>query len=88
MSADGTLICSDEALRRIEQIQDPVTRTLVNMAFVQFVKKAHLAGRERPRADLDMLYLVETLEEFFADHDVLSRTLQGEKVGAWFDEEG
>ena len=88
MPATGTLLQTDEALQRIERIEDPVTRTLVNMAFVQFVKKAHLAKRERPRADLDMLYVVETLEAFFADHDVLARTLQGEQVGAWFSEEG
>jgi hypothetical protein len=82
----GTLLNCDEAVRFIEQIQDPVTKNLVNMAFVHLVKKVHLEKRDRPRADLDMLFLVTALEDFFAEHDVLARTLDGEKVGAWFAE--
>ena len=82
----GTLVNCDEAVRFIEQIQDPVTKNLVNMAFVHIVKQVHLEQRERPRADLDMLFLVTTLKDFFAEHEVLARTLEGEKVGAWFDE--
>jgi hypothetical protein len=87
MTENGTLLSCDEAARYIEQIEDPVTRTLVNMAFVHLVKTAHLGPRERPRCDLDMLYLVRALEGFFSEHDVLARALQGEKVGAWFDGE-
>ena len=33
-----------------------------------------------------MLFLVTSLKDFFAEHDVLAQTLQGEKVGAWFDD--
>ena len=33
-----------------------------------------------------MLFLVASLEEFFAEHGVIARTLEGEKVGAWFEE--
>ena len=83
----ATLINCDEALRRIERIEDAVTRTLVNMAFVHFVKRVHLERRDRPSNDLDMLFVVASLEEFFSEHDVLSRTLEGEKVGAWFPDE-
>jgi hypothetical protein len=42
--------------------------------------------RDLPRTDLDMLFIVTSLKEFFAEHDVLARTLEGEKVGAWFDD--
>jgi hypothetical protein len=80
----GTLVNCDEALQFIEQIQDPVTKNLVNMAFVHLVKTVHLDKRVLPRADLDMLFLVTSLKSFFAEHDVLARTLDGEKVGAWF----
>jgi hypothetical protein len=85
MSITGTLLNCDDAVRFIEQIQDPVTRNLVNMAFVHLVKRVHLDKRDRSAADLDMLFVVTSLKEFFAEHDVIARTLKGEKVGAWFD---
>jgi hypothetical protein len=87
MTARGTLLDSDEAVRFIEQIANPVTRSLVNMAFVYLVKEVHLEKHE-PRADIDSLFLVKTLAGFFSEHDVLARTLAGEKVGAWFEEAG
>lgn len=82
----GTLTNCDEAVQFIEQIQDPVTKDLVNMAFVHLVKQVHLEKRDPPKADLDMLFLVTSLKAFFAEHDVIARTLDGEKVGAWFDD--
>ena len=81
----GTLLSCDEAVRFIEHIRDPVTRNLVNMAFVHLVKRVHLEKRDPPQADLDMLFVVTSLEAFFAEHDVIARTLEGERVGAWFD---
>jgi hypothetical protein len=87
MAEHGTLLNCDEAARFIEQIPDPVTKTLVNMAFVHLVKKVHLEKREIPKSDLDMLFLVKVLKEFFAEHGVIARTLDGEKVGAWFEGE-
>jgi hypothetical protein len=30
-----------------------------------------------------MPFLVAALEDFFAEHNVIERTLEGEKVGAW-----
>jgi hypothetical protein len=86
MNQHGTLRHCDEAFRFIERIDDAVTKDLVNMAFVQLVKKAYLQHRDLPRGDLDMLYVVTALAELFSDHDVIARTLKGEKVGAWFDE--
>ena len=86
MSQHGKLIHCDEAQRFIEQIPDQVTRSLVNMGFVHLVKKVHLQKRALPESDLDMLYLVTALQEFFSEHEVLARTLGGEKVGAWFEE--
>jgi hypothetical protein len=83
MSDRGTLTRSGEALAFIECIGDPVTRNLVNMAFVHLVQKAHLGKREAPQSDLDLLYLVQALAEFFAEHEVIGRALQGEAVGVW-----
>jgi hypothetical protein len=86
MSDHGALAHCDEAIAFIDQIKDPVTRTLVNMAFIQFVLKAHTGKREPPQGDLDMLYVVTVLEGFFAEHEVIARALRGERVGAWFEE--
>jgi hypothetical protein len=33
-----------------------------------------------------MLFLVTSLTDFFAEHEVLARTLDGEEVGAWFED--
>jgi hypothetical protein len=82
----GTLLNCDEAARFIERIPDPVTKNLVNMAFVHLVKTVHLEKRGRPSTDLDMLFLVTSLNDFFAEHEVIARTLEGETVGAWFEE--
>ncbi len=84
MSEPGTLRYGDEAVRFIEQIQDPVTKSLVNMAFVHLVKKVPLEQRDLPRCDLDMLFLVRAVEDYFAEQHVIARTLEGEQVGAWF----
>jgi hypothetical protein len=86
MIMHGALLNCDEAVRIIEQIQDPVTRTLVNMAFVHFVKAVHVEKRDPPQADLDMPFMVTVLRNFFAEHDVIARALEGETVGAWFDD--
>ncbi len=80
----GALLNCDEAMQFIERIQDSVTRNLVNMAFVQVVKTVHMEKRDLPATDLDMLFLVKVLKDFFAEHEVLARALEGEKVGAWF----
>jgi hypothetical protein len=85
MNMTGTLLNCDEALRFIERIEDPVTKSLVNMAFVHFVKKVHIEKRDPPKSNLDMLFVVVSLKDFFDEHDVIARTLDGEKVGAWFD---
>ena len=86
MGEQGTLLYCDEAIRFFEQISDPVTKSLVNMAFVHLVKKVSFEKRDVPRSDLDMLYLVTALKDYFSEHEVIARTLEGEKVGAWFDD--
>lgn len=87
MKDHGILLNSDEASRFIEQIQDPVTKSLVNMVFVHLVKKVHLEKGDFPKSDLDMLFLVKSLKDFFSEHEVIARTLEGEKVGSWFEDE-
>jgi len=87
MKENGTLRYCEEALRHIDRIPDPITRSFVNMAFVHMVKRTQLEQRDFPRCDVDMLYLVTSLEEYFSEHDVIARTLAGERVGAWFEDE-
>lgn len=87
MRERGTLLHCDEAMRIIEQVEDPITRNLLNMGFVHLVKKSHLEQQQSPCCDFDMLYFVNALKDFFAEHDVLAQTLAGETVGAWFNDE-
>jgi hypothetical protein len=87
MRRRGTLLHCDEAMRVIDQIEDPVTRNLVNMIFVHMVKTTHLENQEHPDTDFDMLYFIKVMKEFFSEHQVLTQALAGEKVGAWFDED-
>ena len=77
----GTLLSCDEAVRFIEHIRDPVTRNLVNMAFVHLVKRVHLEKRDPPQADLDMLFIVTSLQDFFAEHDVIAHAGRGKRGG-------
>lgn len=84
----GALLRCEGAQEAIDRIADPVTKNLVNMAFVHVVKSLLIEGRDAPRGDFDMNYFVTVLEPFFSEHDVLARTLAGEKVGAWFVDEG
>ena len=83
MSEAGTLQYCDEAQRCIEKIEDPATRSLVNMAFVHLVKRTLLQKRDLPHADVDMRWLVSALAEYFAEHRVIALALEGETVGAW-----
>ena len=83
MYDSGTLQHCDEALRFIEKIEDLATRSLVNMAFVHLVKRTHLQKRDLPQTDVDMGWLVRALAEYFAEHRVISRALEGEAVGVW-----
>jgi len=87
MHSQGSLLNCDEALGLIEQIPDPVTKTLVNMAFVHLVKEAHFEKRDIPQGALDMAFLVRAMKRFFSEHEVLARALEGEKVGAFFEDE-
>jgi len=77
----------NEAMRVIKQTEDPVTRNLLNMAFVLAVKKTQLEKTEEPSCDFDTLFFVKVLKEFFSEHQVIAQTLAGEKVGAWFESE-
>lgn len=86
MRKRGTLLNCEEALRSIEEIEEPVTRNLVNMAFVHMVKTSQLQGQVLPGEDVDMLFVVAALKDFFSEHDVIARALAGEKVGAWFED--
>lgn len=75
----------DEAREFIAHVEDPVTRNLLNMAFTHVVKNHFIEKADAPQGGFDMLYFVKVLQTFFAEHEVIARTLEGEKVGAWFD---
>jgi hypothetical protein len=87
MAETGTLVRCEEAQQQVEQTEDPVTRNLLNMAFVHFVR-ARFCDGTAPSTDIDMSYVISVLKEFLSEHEVLARTLGGETVGAWFDNGG
>ena len=70
----------------IERETDPVTRALLNNANSWLVRK-FVAEKNRPVADLDYRYLLELLRDIFSEHEVLGRLLNGERVGAFFEED-
>ena len=82
MSEPGTLLYADEAKRFIEQIEDPLTRNLVNLAFGRLVQRMDGEKGDGPRADLDALFLVRALRDFFSEPGVLTRAVEGKKGGA------
>ncbi len=87
MNKPGMLIHCDEAKAIIDHVNDPVTRNLLNMAFTHVVKSFYIDKTEAPQRDFDMAYFARVLEPFFSEHQVLTRTLAGDKVGAWFDDD-
>jgi len=76
----------DAAAEFIEQLKDPIVRNLLNIAFTRVVK-IYTAKKTRPIGPFDMMFFVQTLADLFSDGDIIQRTVAGERVGGWFDEE-
>ena len=51
------------------------------MAIVHLVKRVHLEKRDPPQADLDLRFIVTSLQDFFAEHDVLAARRKGKRWG-------
>jgi hypothetical protein len=81
MSDDIRVIRHEEANERLAQIDDAITRRLVDNALFHFFKKFY-NSKEYPACDFDMLYFQELLVAVFSEHDVLQRILAGEEVGS------
>ena len=69
-----------------QSIPDPVTKNFVNMIYTIAIRRCFFDKSDAPSGDFDMAFLVRVLEEFFSDKEAVQRTLNGERVGAWFDE--
>lgn len=83
---DVELLRSDEAAELLEEEGDPVTKALLSNANYWLVRR-FFAEKNRPVADLDYRYLLELFRDIFSEHEILRRLLNGERVGAFFDEE-
>lgn len=81
-------IRNEEAMAFLRSLssEDPITRSLVNNAMFHFTRRFHSLN-ERPAADFDLLYFLEIMRDVFSQHEVLRRMLEGERVGAFFDDE-
>jgi hypothetical protein len=79
---------TDEAGIHAQSIPDAVTKNFVNMIYTIALRRCYFDKSDTPTGDFDMAFFVRVLEEFFSDKEVVQRTLNGERVGAWFDESG
>jgi hypothetical protein len=87
MSERGELLYFNEAMEFIKGIQNPVTRNFLNMAVAHLIKSYHVEKQEFPRCDFDMLYFVRVLAGYYSRHDIIARTLAGERVGAFWEDD-
>jgi hypothetical protein len=78
-------IRSAEAAQFIAGISNPITKALVNNAHFHLFRR--LAEERFPVGSFDMRFFVEVLAEMFSEHDALRMILDGERVGAFFDDE-
>ena len=78
-------IRSAEAGQFISEITDPVTKALVSNAHFHLFRR--LTEKRFPKGSFDMRFFVEVMAEMFSNHDVVRRLLEGERVGAFFDDE-
>lgn len=78
-------IRSAEAGQFVTEITDPITRALVNNAHFHLFRR--LAEKRFPEGSFDMRFFVEVMAEMFSNHDVLRRILDGERVGAFFEDD-
>jgi hypothetical protein len=87
MEPHGVVKYHQEAYEYVTGVEDPITQRLLRMALVHFVLPRKDDNARRPMCDVDMRYVMSVLEEFLAEHSVLIRTLQGEKIGDFFEDD-
>ena len=80
------LIQCEEADVVIQSIADPIARNFVNMIYTIAFRRCYFDKTDMPKGDFDMCFLVRVLEEFFIDKETIVRTLNGERVGEFFEE--
>lgn len=67
-------------------VGDPITSHLVNMMIHRLLRRYHI-HKDRPVVDLDLLFFVQVVIDTLSDHKVLRRILNGEVVGALYDDD-
>lgn len=87
MDEPGAVKYKQEAFEYITRVEDPITRRLLRMALVHFLLPRADDGTTEPRCDVDLRYVMAVLQEFLAEHTILIRTLQGEKIGDFSDDD-
>jgi hypothetical protein len=85
---DVEMVRHDEAMALLRSLEDgdAITKILVNNAMFHLLRRVN-TRRELPVRDFDVMYFVELMREMFSEHDVLKRMLDGERVGAFFDDD-
>ena len=76
----------DQAGSHLLSISDDITRNFINMIYTTAIRRCRFDKDDIPDGDFDMAFFVRVLEDFFSDKDAVKRTLNGERVGAMFDD--
>lgn len=85
MERDELFLNWDEAMKIVEDEQDPVVRALLEKA-ITLALTARVEGRRQPSAPFDQGFFVATLQAMFANKERLREILDG-KFNRWFDDE-
>jgi hypothetical protein len=80
MDLDVHFIRKEEAAELVRLTADPTTKKLMIAARYTLGRVVHI-HEIRPISEFDLLFLMEFLQVFCGDHELLRRILDGEEIG-------
>jgi hypothetical protein len=84
---ENKLINNESAAAYLDEVGDPIISTIMDMFFRIVAMKYSYPDDHQLATDLDLRFLAEVLVELFADRELIKKILDGERLGAWDDEE-
>lgn len=79
----STIINTESASAFIRDMDDPILKTLLDMAYAIIAKRYSNPITHQLAADLDLRFVTEVLVELFSERELLKKVLDGERPGAW-----
>lgn len=83
----GELIHWDEAGTMLNEVEDPITRRLLSRALTIARHKFYSREEATRSENFDLLFFAQVLCDLFRDHDLIRSELNGERPGAWSEDE-